>query len=123
MKTGRAVFGTLDTWLLHKLKHVNGLEKFEPITDVTNASSTGHFDPFSLDYIPAVMQVCKMKKSMMPTVVDNTHDFGYTHKSLLGAPVKIATMIADQAASLIGNGCFRNMDAKVSGLTSELAQC
>lgn len=119
MKTGRAVFGTLDTWLLHKLKHVNGLEKFEAITDVTNASSTGHFDPFNLGYVPAIMQLCKMKKSIMPNVVDNTHDFGFTHKSLLGAPVKIATMIADQAASLIGNGCFRNMDAKVRSLTSD----
>jgi glycerol kinase len=114
MRSGRAVFGTLDTWLLHKLKHVNGLEKFEPVTDVTIASATGHFDPFNLEYISLLLKLCKIKKSMLPRVVDSAFDFGYTHKSLLGAPVKIATIIADQPASLIGNACFRNMDAKVN---------
>lgn len=114
MRSGRAVFGTVDVWLLHKLKNVNGMEKFEPITDVTNASATGLFDSFAYQYVPIYLKYFKIKESMLPMVVDNSHDFGYTHKSLLGAPVKIATFIADQPASLIGNACFRNMDAKVS---------
>lgn len=67
-----------------------------------------------MKYEPMNLKYFKIKQSILPTVVDSSHDFGYTHKSLLGTPVKIATIIADQPASLIGNGCFRNMDAKVS---------
>lgn len=116
MRLGRAVFGTVDTWLLHKLKNVNGFEKLEPITDITNASSTGLFDSFEGDYNAMNLKYFKIKRNILPTTVDNSYDFGYTHKSLFGAPIKIATVIADQPASLIGNGCFRNMDAKVKVL-------
>lgn len=113
IKSGRAVFGTVDTWLLHKLKHVNGLEKFEPVTDITNASATGMYDIFAMDWLTLFLKLFKINRNVLPTVVDNSYDFGYTHKSLFGVPIKIATLIADQAASLIGSGCFRKMDAKV----------
>lgn len=113
MKNGRAVFATVDTWLLHKLKNFNGLEKFEPVSDITNASATSLFDPFTLDYLAILLRYFKIQRNILPTVVDNSYDFGYMHKSMLGVPIKIATVIADQPASLIGNGCFRNMDAKV----------
>lgn len=114
MRSGRAIFGTVDTWILHKLKNVNGAEKFEAISDITNASATGLYDPFNLEYIPAILKYFKIKKSMLPAVVDNSYDFGYTHKSMLGAPIKIATVIADQVGALIGNACFRKMDMKVA---------
>lgn len=107
------MFGTLDTWILHKLKNANGFEKIEPITDLTNASATGLFDSFAMKYEKMNLKYFKIKESILPTVVDNSVDFGYTHKSLFGVPIKIATVIADQPASLIGNGCFRKMDAKV----------
>lgn len=113
MLSSRAVFGTLDTFLLYKLKNVNGLEKFEPITDITNASATGFFDPFTMKTIPMNLKYFKINENIMPRVVDNSYDFGYAHKSLLGAPIKISCVIADQAASLLGNCCFRKMDAKV----------
>lgn len=116
MRSGRAIFGTVDTWILHKLKNVNGAEKFEAISDITNASATGLYDPFNLEYIPAILKYFKIKKSMLPAVVDNSYDFGYTHKSMLGVPVKIATVIADQVGALIGNACFRKMDMKVAKL-------
>lgn len=113
MRSGRAVFGTLDTWILHKMRSVNGFEKAEPITDVTNASATGLFDSFAMKYEKMNLTYFKIKESILPTVVDNSVDFGYVDKSFFGVPIKIATVIADQPASLIGNGCFRNMDAKV----------
>lgn len=116
MKSGRAIFGTVDTWLLHKLKNVNSAEKFEAISDISNISATGLFDPFKLEFIPAILKYFKINKNMLPAVVDNSYDFGYTHKSMLGAPVKIATVIADQAAALLGNACFRKMDIKVNNL-------
>lgn len=114
MKSGRAIFGTVDTWLLHKLKNVNSTEKFEVVSDITNASATGLYDPFTLKYLPEVLKYFKIKKNMLPAVVDSSYDFGVTHKSMLGAPIKIATVIADQVAALIGNACFRKMDIKVN---------
>ncbi|CRL00243.1 CLUMA_CG013516, isoform A [Clunio marinus] len=114
MRNGRAVFATVDTWLMHRLRYVNGLEKYEPVTEITNASATSLFDPFSMTYIQAFLKYFKIKRSVLPAIVDNSHDFGYTHKSIFGIPIKIATIIADQSASLIGNGCFRNMDAKIT---------
>lgn len=123
MRSGRAIFGTVDTWLLHKLKTVNNLEKFEAISDITNASATGLFDPFNLEYIPAILKYFKINKNMLPAVVDNSYDFGYIHRSYLGAPIKIATIVSDQAAALIGNACFRKMDMKVDNLKAVNHSC
>lgn len=113
MRSGRAVFGTVDTWLLHKLKNAGNSTHFEPVIERTNASATGLFDPFAMKFSKANMKFFKIKANILPPVVETSYDFGYTHKSFFGVPVKISTMIADQAASLIGNGCFRKMDAKV----------
>lgn len=114
MKSGRAALCTMDTWLLNRLKNFNKFEKLEAISDISTASSTGLFDPFTLEYIPMQLKYFHIERNMLPKIVDNSYDFGYTHKALLGAPVRIATIIGDQAASLIGNACFRKMDAKIT---------
>jgi putative glycerol kinase 5 len=114
MRAGRAALCTMDTWLLNRLKNVNKFEKFEFITDITNVSATGLFEPFTLQYVPFNLKYFGIDESMLPRIVDSSYDYGYTHKALLGMPVRIATIIADQAASLIGNACFRRMDAKIS---------
>ena len=93
MRSGHAVFGTVDTWLSHKLKNLNGFEKNEPIPDVSNASATGLFDPFDTYHNSLNLRYFKIKKRILSIVVDNSFDFGYAHKSLLGA---LATTIADQ---------------------------
>jgi glycerol kinase len=115
MKNGRVVAATLDTWLLFRLKNFQqSVEKFELITDISNAASTSYYDPFELKYNKDLLKLFKINKIIRPKVVDNSYDFGYTHKSLFGEAIKIATIISDQSASLIGNACFRKMDAKVS---------
>ena len=114
VKSGRAAICTVDTWLLNRLKNFNKFEKFDFITDITNASATGLFDPFTLDYVSMNLKMLGIDRSVLPKIVDNSYDFGYTHKSVLGVPVHISTTIADQAASLIGNACFRKMDAKIT---------
>lgn len=114
MKSGRAALCTVDTWLLNRLKNFNKFEKFDFITDITNASATGLYDSFQLNYIPMNLKLFGIDSSVLPKIVDNSYDFGYTHKGVLGVPIRISTVIADQAASLIGNGCFRRMDAKIT---------
>lgn len=51
---------------------------------------------------------------MLPRVVNNDHDFGYTHPSIFGVPLKIAALTTDQAASVWGNCCFRKGDIKIT---------
>lgn len=114
MKEGRTALCTVDTWLLNKLKNFNSLAKFECISEISTASATGLFDAFDLDYIALNLRVFGIERDALSRVVGSSHDFGFTHASLLGTPIRIAAMIADQAASLIGNGCFNEMDAKIT---------
>lgn len=114
VKSGRAALCTIDTWLLNRLKNFNKFEKFDFITDMSSVSATGLYDSYNLDYIQMNLKMVYLDKSTVPKVVDNSYDFGYTHKSIFGVPVRIATIIADQAAAMIGNACFRKMDAKIT---------
>lgn len=51
-----AFYGALETWLLYKLKtglidfNENLSELYEHVSDYSNSSVTGFFDPFSLSY-------------------------------------------------------------------------
>lgn len=55
-----------------------------------------------------------MLKLRLPQVVDNSYNFGSTHASVFGVPVKIAAVVADQSASIFGNCCFGKGDAKIT---------
>lgn len=114
MKEGHAALCTVDTWLLNKLKRFNSSDKFECISEISTASATGLFDAFDLQYIALNLKIFGIDRNMLPTIVSNSHNFGFTHASLLGSSIRIATIIADQAASLIGNACFSKMNAKIT---------
>lgn len=119
MKAKRAVCATMDTWLLYRLRNVqNSAEKFDPVSDISSVSATSMFDPFVKSYNKVLLKLMKIDKMILPKIIDNSSDFGYTHKSLFGEAIKIVTVISDQSAAMIGNACFRNMDAKVSSMGS-----
>ncbi|XP_066603652.1 putative glycerol kinase 5 [Prorops nasuta] len=104
---GEAVFGGVDSWIMYKLtgKH---------ITDVSNASATGLFDPFEMQWASWAQTLLKLPPSMFPEVVDTARDFGVTPKNILGEEIPITCLMADQAASLYGSGCFQPGDLKVT---------
>lgn len=101
-------FGTIDTWLLYKL---TGGRTY--VTDVTNASATGLYDPFSLcwSFVP---QLFNIPLNILPPVVDNDYDFGLTETSIFGIPIKIGTVMADQSASMFGSLSLREGDVKLT---------
>ncbi|KAJ8972248.1 hypothetical protein NQ317_011073 [Molorchus minor] len=76
------LFGTLDTWLIYKLTggklHV---------TDISNASATGFFDPFDLDW-GIVAKLLKIPLNILPKVVDNDYNFGVTREEFLEFPLQ-----------------------------------
>ncbi|KAK9710958.1 FGGY family of carbohydrate kinase [Popillia japonica] len=102
-------FGTIDTWLVHKL---TGGRKF--ITEVSNASSTALFDPFVMDWSNVPTTIMKIPKHIFPQIVNSDHDFGKTIPEIFGAPIRIGSVIADQQASMFGSFCYQRKDLKIT---------
>ncbi|KAG4073437.1 hypothetical protein HA402_000661 [Bradysia odoriphaga] len=110
-----AMFGTLDSWLLYRLRKGYAQNKYvEHISDITSCSATGFYDPFSLNWADWALKLFSINKDMLPRVVDNSYDFGYVDKSILGHEIKIGCMIGDQSASMWGSCCFNRGDVKVT---------
>lgn len=108
VKSGRAVFGTIDTFILHKL---TGGQVFA--TESSNASRTlvynlnGHWD----DEMIKLMKVPSL--SALPEVKPSAGVFGVT-KGLGFLPdgIPISGMVGDQQAALAGQACFEPGEAK-----------
>ncbi|XP_003426922.1 putative glycerol kinase 5 [Nasonia vitripennis] len=104
---GKAVFGGVDCWLLYKLTG-------QHITDVSSASATGLYDPFTLKWAGWSQNLFNLPSSMFPRVVDTAGNFGRLPASLFGAEIPIACLMADQSASLLASGCFKPGDLKLT---------
>ena len=107
-----ALIGTLDSYLLFRLRSGKALNKVEHISDITNCSATGLYDPFTLNWAGWSSMLFKKKMPILPKVVDNSYDYGVVHKSFFKQPVKIVGVMGDQPASLFGNCCFKKGTAK-----------
>ena len=104
MKEGRVLFGTLDTWVAWNLtgKHV---------TDLTNASATGIFDPFYLKWSDNVVDIVGIPSKILPKVIANDEKIGM----IKGYHIPLLTMIADQQASLYMSGVDRGIMNMTNG--------
>ena len=107
--SGRALFGTLDSWMLYKL--TGGKEH---LTDLTNASSTAMFNPFDLIWNPVFCRLFDIPMGIFPGVKDSGDNFGVLDPSLLGTAIPVSAMAGDQQASLFGHTCFHPGDVKIS---------
>ncbi|XP_076238724.1 glycerol kinase 5 isoform X2 [Calliopsis andreniformis] len=104
---GTAVFGGIDSWLLYKLTGRH-------IMDVSSASATGLFDPFTMNWSDIMINMLKLPHSIFPRVVDTAGDFGTTPKEIFGVEIPILCSMADQSASLFGLGCTQPGDLKIT---------
>jgi glycerol kinase len=101
-------FGTVDTWVAWTLS--NGTVH---VTDATNAAVTGLWvsrNPSTWD--PDILSVLGVAPEMLPSIVDSSGVVGEA-AALAGAP-PIAALLGDQQASLVGQGCVRPGDAKIT---------
>ncbi|KAL6047979.1 putative glycerol kinase 5 [Balamuthia mandrillaris] len=103
------LFGTVDTWLLWKL---TGGKVFA--TDYSSASSTGIYDPFRLQWNQQVLDIVGIPACIFPEVLPTSGSFGATTPNVLGAPVPITAIVADQQAALFAECCFDAGDLKVT---------
>lgn len=110
-KKDQIKFGTIDSYLLWKL--TNGAVH---ATDYTNASRTMVYNIYDLCWDKDLLNIMGIPSSILPCVLDSNAIFGYA--SALSEidedfkNVPIAAIIGDQQASLFGQCCFEQGDAK-----------
>lgn len=108
-RDGRALCGTMDTWVLWWLTGGRHL------TDVTNASRTQLFDLARLDWSDEILGELDIPKSLLPDVVPSSSSTAYGQTASTGpfqGAVTIAGDLGDQQAALLGQGCTESGDAK-----------
>ena len=99
---GDVVFGTVDTWLLHKLTGGS-----VHATDPTNASRTLLYDIHERRFHPELLSVLDVPAAMLPEVRPSAGPFGETVAcGSLPAGVPISGIAGDQQAALYGQHCF-----------------
>ncbi len=97
--SGRAVFGTIDSWLSFKLTG-------EHVTDVSNAARTMLFDISAGGWDPELLELLGIPERAMPRVVDSAGVLGETRpEALHGHAVALAGVAGDQQAALFGQAC------------------
>jgi glycerol kinase len=98
---GQLAFGTIDSWLIHRL--TGG--KVHAIA-ASNASVTGSYDLTKGEWYGEWLDFLGVPLSMFPEVCDDSGDFGTTDPAVLGAAIPITGAIADQHAALFAQGCI-----------------
>jgi glycerol kinase len=98
-KDGRAIFGTVDSWLMFKLTG-------EHLTDVSNASRTLLYDIVAGRWDPDLLELFGVPERALPRVLASAGSFAQTHpQALHGHAVPICGVAGDQQASLFGHAC------------------
>jgi len=99
----RAVFGTIDSWLLFKLTGRHA-------TDHTNASRTMLFDIRRRVWDDELCGLLDIDPERLPEALPSAHVFGTT--SEFGGEVPVAGIAGDQQAALFGQACHSAGTAK-----------
>jgi glycerol kinase len=99
----RAVFGTIDSWLLFKLTGRHA-------TDHTNASRTMLFDIRKLAWDEELCAMLGVNPESLPEPLPSAHVYGTT--SEFGGEVPVAGIAGDQQAALFGQACHSPGTAK-----------
>lgn len=111
-EAGELAFGTVDTFLLWRLTggRVHA-------TDVTNASRTllyrlglGKDGGWST----GMGEIIGVPASMLPEVKPSAAEFGTADPDLFGRAIPVCSILGDQQAALVGQGCLKAGRAKIT---------
>ncbi len=110
LKSGDAVIGTIDTYLIHRL---TGGKVFA--TDFTNASRTLLFDIGKLRWDEELCRLFDVPMRALPEVRESAAQFGETNAGgILPRALPIAGVMGDSQASLFAQCCFQPGTAKAT---------
>ena len=112
-RQGRALFGTIDSWILWNL--TGGAGRGVHVTDVTNASRTQLMNLHTLDWDDQLLALFDVPRRMLPRICASAarDAFGANVGSgPVGAEVPIAAALGDQHAATVGQVCFAPGEAK-----------
>lgn len=107
VEKGRAVFGTVDSWLVWNL--TGGAGRGVLVTDVTNASRTMLFDINRLSWDAEMLELLEIPDRMLPEVLPSisTTPFGCTTEDgPFRHAIPVSGILGDQQAALFGQACF-----------------
>ncbi|HLB21536.1 MAG TPA: glycerol kinase GlpK [Solirubrobacteraceae bacterium] len=98
-RDGRALFGTVDSWLIFKLTG-------EHVTDATNASRTLLYDIGEGRWDPELLELFGVPERSLPRVQSSAGPFGRVRADQLhGHAVTVHGVAGDQQAALFGHAC------------------
>jgi len=105
------VWGQIDSWILWNLT-----DRKIHATDFSNASASAMLDPFKVKWNSPILKAIDISTNYLPEIKETNDDFGSTN--LFGdGNIPIRCVIADQQASLFGQGCFKSGDMKITNGT------
>jgi len=105
---GRAIAGTVDTYLIWKLTRGQA-----HVTDVSNASRTLLMDLSSLKWDEELCTLLSIPHTMLPQICSCAEIYGHT-RDVPGLPddIPICGLAGDQQSALFGQACFKRGEAK-----------
>ncbi len=104
-----AAFGTVDSWLVHKLTKGRS-----HVTDPSNASRTMLYDIARKAWDDELLTLFGVPSDMLPEVRPSSGVFGMADAEWFGHEMPVAGIAGDQQAALFGQGCFDAGSAKTT---------
>ena len=108
-EAGDALFGTMDAWLVWNL--TGGATRGAHVTDVTNASRTQLMDLATLAWDDELLAAFDIPRACLPRIVPSSEVYGQASVPALKG-VRVAGVLGDQQAALVGQTCLRPGEAK-----------
>ncbi|XP_024085103.1 glycerol kinase-like isoform X6 [Cimex lectularius] len=108
----RCYFGTVDTWIVWNL--TGGPNGGLHITDVTNASRTMLMNIDTLEWDDTLCRLFKVPKSMLPQIRSSSEIYGHIKLNGLLDGIPISSILGNQQAALVGQGCLKEGMAKTT---------
>lgn len=104
---GAAAFGTIDSWLVHRLTSGGAF-----VTDHTNASRTMLYGLRGFDWDEDLLRLFGVRRECLPDIRKSSEVVGVSDAALFGQEIPIAGIAGDQQAALFGQGCWQPGEAK-----------
>jgi glycerol kinase len=108
-ESGEALFGTIDSWLTWNL--TGGQKGGAHIIDVTNASRTQLMNIATCEWDDDMLSEFRIPRNCLPRIVSSSQVYGEMDTATLKG-ARLAGILGDQQAALVGQTCFSPGEAK-----------